>query len=810
MNEFDWELKQLGLLKPEDSFENLPQEDQEVIIARLRKLEGGEYSEGVDPHYAGGLEPRSASNNFGYAPKDKVLDAIEDFGPGPIGTAAGLINKARNLNNRYAVRKGREVLGIDPKETLGEGQLGDIKIGDKTYPVGYEAIETESEGLLGKKDVAGFIGSTVGGMSGVPFGGAIGGALGKAAVDGEEFQGRTNLTLDEARKRQAIAQAQSKPRGLVARAQQVASVRAQDITQEAKAPGRGLMGISPTFEKSISNEYSLGNEQYDPNSDLETRTRALNVDYSLGPKRSEKPASGIEFRVADVVRDVLGSGYSVDVISGQEPQGRKPAGSPFRHPLGLAADLKIKGPDGRTLSVDNPEDAQAIKDVAQGMAARYNANFGMGRAYMGPETMHIDTVDLDGPIAEAARKAGVSLGAQWGALGKSLAGTLDMARAEGVMPSRYYDVDAPAPQARPNPGEDMVAEGPTNSGFGFMSDITRTQLAAPASQTVIDRPTATASVDLSRGLGYDTKARGLMAATLAGEIDPNKTDLTTEEGRREAFGILSTIENRKGKFGGDIAETIRDPKQYSTWNNPSAAATAQNNYKANRAVYDGLVNDFIGDPKSNLGYTHYHANYVSPGWSAEMQNTTDIGPHRFGILGEYKGAFGTNFSGTPETQDKVSKPTTAGAGTGVSASAKASFGSRTSGFTSGIDTSRGMMSDENANRSTSSMSSRNNEDRNSPSSSTSKSSFGSSEGKGSYGSSGRSGYSSIGSSSGFSSQSTGSSKTSSSGKGSYGSSGRSGYSSIGSSKSSGFGSKSSSTPKSSNHGYSGSRSDGWG
>jgi hypothetical protein len=179
------------------------------------------------------------------------------------------------------------------------------------------------------------------------------------------------------------------------------------------------------------------------------------------------------------------------------------------------------------------------------------------------------------------------------------------------------------PTERPDPGT-MIAEQDKPKDNGAFS-----ALMSPSEKTG-----SGITVDPNRFKDITDDEKTLMGMTLAGEIDPSKTDLTTEAGRREAMGILSTIENRSPKYG-SITETITAPKQYSTWNNEAAANTAANNYHGNKSVYDTLVSDYISDPQNNLGFTSYHANYVNPGWSNEMQNKENIGPHTFGFLDEY-------------------------------------------------------------------------------------------------------------------------------------------------------------------------------
>lgn len=784
---FTSNLEELKLL-PKEEVEKAKKEIKDEEKKSGKHDDGGEYYHGLDPNSPEAKVARQAGFSDGYISENEALNIAKSM-PGMIGMGAKGLDIARRLNNASVVNTARNTLGIEKKEGLGPGQVGDITIGGKNYPVGFEAEETKKEGLITRKDVGAFLGGMAGSAVAGPLGGIVGGVAGGKLADStkEDEPKRTNLTPEEARRRQSIAKDQanlSPAQAITRNVFKDAQVDVGDVDEgETIARGMGLADLSPSFKNGRTKNYSIQNASYSPETDLESRPRDLaGVEYSLeGKGRSQKPSSGIEYKVADVVTDVLGPGYSVDVTSGQEPPGRSPVGSAYRHPLGLAADLKIKDPYGRTLDVNNPQDAQAIKDVATGMAARYNANFGMGVGYMGPETMHIDTVDVS---------TQPGLGQQWGGIGRAWADDLAFARTEGVMPSQYYDIDnPPTPQMRPGFGE-MIAETPTEQ---------------------MVRPNARASVDLTRRMSFSDPDLAFMGATLAGEIDLSKTDLRTPEGIQEARAILSTMENRRTQ-GKTMEDVVMSPNQYSTWNSDVSTTTALNNYKQNQSMFDSIVKDYVKDPQSNMGFTHYYnASLASPGWGQDLQQKTQIGPHSFGFLGDYQGAFGTNFSATPDTQEKVSKPTMSGAGTEARASTGVSIGRPSmSSASTGLDTTRGMGSDENADRSSSSSTSRSssNSDRGSYSSGIgSTSSRSSSEGKGSYGSSGRSGYSSIGSSSGFGSSS------SSEGKGSYGSSGRSGYSSIGSG--SGFSSKStssSSTSKStnsSNHGYSGSRSDGW-
>lgn len=126
------------------------------------------------------------------------------------------------------------------------------------------------------------------------------------------------------------------------------------------------------------------------------------------------------------------------------------------------------------------------------------------------------------------------------------------------------------------------------------------------------------------------------ARTLAGELGPD-VDLNTPEGQQEARAILSTIENRDIANGPQktAIDAITAPSQYSTWNDERAAKVANTNYSLKADEFNKTVQDYLADPNSNLGFTSYHAPYVNPAWSDEMQDVQEIGGHKFGTLPEY-------------------------------------------------------------------------------------------------------------------------------------------------------------------------------
>lgn len=729
----DAALEQLGLSKKAEA--TAAKEEARITKSALPTDGGsrkGDYYEGVDVTDPG-LDPRTAANNFGYAKSDPILDFLANT-PNPIAptqAAAKLINVARGVNNKYAVAQGRKVLGIEePDKKLGEGQLGDVTINGKSYPVGYEALEpTPKAGAL-KEGVAEFLGSTAGTMAAGPLGGMVGGVLGRNAVQpGEQPLGRTNLTMEEARRRMSIAVDQAKPRapdqGTPSAAQRLTGsvFKDVDVSQEVDrgetlAKGMGLGDLSPSFRNGI--RYSHADVRGPVETGLTPRTVETLQSLAEGTPGGLNVTSALRTPSQNLAAD-----------------GAKRS----QHLTGDAFDVSTRG----------------LSDMEKrNLVERSIMSGGMEIGTYRDNSLHVGTTQRSQPLNPELTQGTTAM--------------YDYSRynyqdspawfKDGIEVSRLAATPSPRPTMADATPTATAKAGTSASGFGsFLSKPDTTPTATSAA--------AKASVDLGRATRYTPEEQRMIAATLAGEIDTRKTDLSTPEGIAEARGIMSTIENRVGKYG-SIKDTVFAPSQYSTWNNNAAADTAIKNYKSNPKAYDDLVSGFFADPKSNTGHTsYYNPSLASPGWSTSMKDVTDIGPHRFGVLGEYKGAFGTNFANQTQASTKPSPSTNVGSGTAAKASAKATFNTAANTSASvGNPTSRGMSSDENAKRSTSATT-RDSRDskstssgfssKSTTSSSTSKSS---SEGKGSYGSSGRSGYSSIGSSSGFSSKSTASSSTS--------------------------------------------------
>ncbi len=157
----------------------------------------------------------------------------------------------------------------------------------------------------------------------------------------------------------------------------------------------------------------------------------------------------------------------------------------------------------------------------------------------------------------------------------------------------------------------------------------------PSGPTPIRTVGFTAQQTKDRYNTFSDKDKAVMGATLAGEIDFSKTDLSTPEGIREANGILSTIENRVPKYG-SIQDAAFADNQYSTWNTEQVGQTAISNYKSKKGQIDSLVEKYVSNPDNNLGFTsYYNPSIANPAWGSDMTNRTNTGPHVFGNITDY-------------------------------------------------------------------------------------------------------------------------------------------------------------------------------
>ena len=167
------------------------------------------------------------------------------------------------------------------------------------------------------------------------------------------------------------------------------------------------------------------------------------VNYNMGPKRPLPASQATVNIVRSAVRDVLGPGYTVNVISGrQDPH--KQYGS-NRHSSGRAVDVQIVDPQGRTLTAR--QDKQKLLDIAQAASAKGALGVGLGTDYMGARGMHIDQVE---PVGRQDH--------EWGNIGNANAALLAEARQYALMPDSY--ISRNLPDTMPVPGYPRVVPRP--------------------------------------------------------------------------------------------------------------------------------------------------------------------------------------------------------------------------------------------------------------------------------------------------------------------------------------------------------------
>lgn len=123
-----------------------------------------------------------------------------------------------------------------------------------------------------------------------------------------------------------------------------------------------------------------------------------------------------------------------------------------------------------------------------------------------------------------------------------------------------------------------------------------------------------------------------LALTVAGEVDPRKTDYASDAGRQEVANIVSSIKNRAAEQGKTISQVAHERSQYSTFNTEKGNRIAAGNLKQLGPQIFPAVQDAINGVvmPSMEGITHYHATDMRspPSWAVGKPGIT-VGPHIF-------------------------------------------------------------------------------------------------------------------------------------------------------------------------------------
>lgn len=245
---------------------------------------------------------------------------------------------------------------------------------------------------------------------------------------------------------------------------------------------RGLETLAPNGLRSTPEMYGVdvpGDQQ------PALRSNLADVSYNMGAHRPNKPNQTTIDIARSAVRDVLGPGYSVDVISGQENPGRQHGSN--RHKTGLAADIQIKDPNGKLLTAT--ANAQQMTDVAQAMAAKGAKGIGFGTDYMKAKGLHVDQF-TPGPGQDY----------EWGNLGNANKELLADARATRSMPASFYEKSLPQSMQAPQPRTpDTLMAAPL--GKVERSPLPSLSLVSSAQAAPMPNRPASPSMDTMRGLG---------------------------------------------------------------------------------------------------------------------------------------------------------------------------------------------------------------------------------------------------------------------------------------------------------------------
>lgn len=559
--------------------------------------------------------PRTAADNYGYIDAPRAMD-FAGMMPGPIGFAAKATEAAINANNAEAKNTARRAMGLPEKSVVkgmlseagfrnSQGKIADVSINANNYSVGLEALDADGRTTLtpeeSRKRAA-----TLGGLV------ELNKEDAKAAIKDfkqnppQQYAARLAETINPAPLGAVTAQSldpvgTKQPqvtRNYFDMAPQIdytaKAIAGPQVDANPVSAALGLAGISPSFANRVTNGINYSHPERGP-VNQGLNERTVETMNALASNTPGGINVTSAFRDPHVNETVGGAKNSL-------------------HSQGAAFDVSTRGLN----------DQQKRDLVERGIMS--------GAMELGTyrdQSLHFASTQRVAPL-DPAVTGGVT--AMYNRTRMDFDQAPDWFQ-DGVKVSRL----APTPTPRPDP-----ATVP-----GFMNEI-------KTNPVDLNGLSATAA----QGVSWNDEDRDLAARTLAGEIDLGKTDLGTEEGRKEAMGIMSTIDNRAPKYG-SVKEAIQAPAQYSTWNNQQAAMTAQKNFDLNPDLYRGMVNDYLSDTKkNNLGYTSYHANTVNPDWSGTMANKSVIGAHTFGVLNEYKALDNVAFTNTvaPTTAFNPSAP----------------------------------------------------------------------------------------------------------------------------------------------------------
>lgn len=127
-----------------------------------------------------------------------------------------------------------------------------------------------------------------------------------------------------------------------------------------------------------------------------------------------------------------------------------------------------------------------------------------------------------------------------------------------------------------------------------------------------------------------SEARLVLARTMWGEARGEGA-----EGMRAVGHVILNRAALGGWWGDSVIAVAKAPRQFSAWNDgdpnrvrmatmmPGDNAAFDEAYRIAGDLLAGRLKDITG------GATHYHADYVRPGWADGSKMVASIGAHRF-------------------------------------------------------------------------------------------------------------------------------------------------------------------------------------
>lgn len=103
------------------------------------------------------------------------------------------------------------------------------------------------------------------------------------------------------------------------------------------------------------------------------------------------------------------------------------------------------------------------------------------------------------------------------------------------------------------------------------------------------------------------------------------------EGETGMIAVGNVIRNRAERRGKSLADVVREPKQFTGYEQPGDGALQILQDPDQVAKIDGIIDRLASGelPDITDGADHYHTKAVNPDWAGKMRKTTEVGEHLF-------------------------------------------------------------------------------------------------------------------------------------------------------------------------------------